>query len=102
LQITFSLFSLIKKGSSFTWQSIWFGLQTLKRGHIWRVGDGTDINIWSDAWFPSSPSRKVLTPRGNIVYTKVSELIDPDTRTWDEKLLTDLFLDVLPESLRFL
>jgi ribonuclease HI len=84
----------LKKGSSFTWQSVWFGLQTLKRGHIWRVGDGTSINIWSDAWIPSSPSRKILTPRGNTVYTKVSELIDPVTRSWDEELLRDLFLDV--------
>ena len=29
-----------KKGTSFTWQSIVAGLQTFKRGHIWRVGDG--------------------------------------------------------------
>jgi hypothetical protein len=26
---------------------------------------------------PSSPLRKLVTPRGNIVYTKVSDLIDP-------------------------
>ena len=29
-----------KKGSSYTWQSIFAGLQTFKRGHIWRVGLG--------------------------------------------------------------
>jgi hypothetical protein len=74
----------------------------LKRGHIWRVGDGTNINIWSYAWIPSSPSRKILTPRGNIVYTKVSELIDPETRKWDEELLRELFLTwMLIESSRF-
>jgi hypothetical protein len=36
---------LLKKGSSYTWQSIWVGIQTFKRGHIWRVGDGAHINI---------------------------------------------------------
>ena len=50
--------------------------------------------IWEDAWIPSSPSRKILTPRGRIVYTKISELIDPDTRTWDEELLRELFITV--------
>ena len=84
----------LKKGSSYTWQSIWAGLQTLKRGHIWRVGDGSNINIWSDEWIPSSPSRKILTRRGNVVYTKVSELIDPETRSWDEELIRELFLHV--------
>jgi hypothetical protein len=74
----------------------------LKRGHIWRVGDGTNIKIWSYAWIPSSPSRNILTPRGNIVYTKVSELIDPETRKWDEELLRELFLTwMLIESSRF-
>jgi hypothetical protein len=29
-----------KKGSSFTWKSVYVGLQILKKGHIWRVGQG--------------------------------------------------------------
>jgi hypothetical protein len=52
----------LKKGSSYTWQSMWSGIQTLKKGCIWRVGDGVDINIWDDAWIPDSPSRMVVTP----------------------------------------
>lgn len=35
-----------KKGSSFTWQSIIAGLHTFKRDHIWKVEDGSEINIW--------------------------------------------------------
>ena len=81
----------LKKGSSYTWQSIWSGIQTFKRGHIWRVGDGSQINIWEDSWVPRSPTRKVMTPRANIVITKVSELIDVDNRAWDEQLINDLF-----------
>jgi hypothetical protein len=84
----------LKKGASYTWQSIWVGLQTLKRGYIWRVGDGSNINIWTDSWIPSSCSRKVVTPRGHTVYTKVSELIDPITRAWDVELLKSIFNDV--------
>jgi hypothetical protein len=34
----------LKKGSSYTWQSIWSGIQSFKRGHMWRVGDSNHIN----------------------------------------------------------
>jgi hypothetical protein len=46
-----------------------------------------------DAWIPSSPSRKVITPRrGNV--TRVFELIDTDTRSWDEEKLRSVFYSV--------
>ena len=32
-----------------------------------------------------------MTRRSNIVVTHVAELIDHDTRTWDEELIRDLF-----------
>ena len=40
---------------------------------------------------PGSPSRKMMMPRGNIVITRVSELINTESRQWDEQLLNDLF-----------
>jgi len=39
-------------GISYTWRSIVRGLQALKKGLIWRVGDGTRIKIWEDPWYP--------------------------------------------------
>jgi hypothetical protein len=83
-----------KAGSSFTWQSIVAGLTTFKRGYIWRVGNGNNINIWHDPWIPSSPTRRVISPRGATVYTRVSELIDPITGGWDVALLRELFLSI--------
>jgi hypothetical protein len=50
-----------KSGSSFTWQSIVNGIQTFKRGHIWRVGNGSSINVWRDPWLPNSPNRRVFS-----------------------------------------
>jgi hypothetical protein len=76
-----------KAGSSFTWQSIVAGLYTFKRGYVWRVGNGEKINIWQD---PSSPNGKIITPRGAVVYTKVSDLIDPITEQWDIDILEAL------------
>jgi hypothetical protein len=66
-----------KAGSSFTWQSIVAGIQTSKRGCIWRVGYCMSIEISKYPWIPTSPDRKIITPRGDCVLTKVNELIDP-------------------------
>ena len=77
----------LKSGSSFTWQSVLAGLECFKRGYIWRVGDGTQINIWNDNWIPGSHNLKVLTPRGNIVISTVDELINPIDGRWDEELI---------------
>jgi hypothetical protein len=83
-----------KAGSSFTWQSIVAGIATFKHGHIWRVGTGDKINIYTDPWIPSSWNRMVISPRGNAVFSKVSDLISPVTGTWDIELLETLFLPV--------
>jgi hypothetical protein len=83
-----------KSGSSFTWQSIVAGLQTFKRGHIWRIGMGENVNIWEDHWIPSSPTRKVYTRRGHTLLRTVNDLIDPATNSWDEELVRSIFLQV--------
>ena len=84
----------MKSGSSFTWQSILAGLDCFKKGYIWRVGDGSQINIWDDHWIPSSHNMKIQTPRGNNLVTKVDELINPITGKWDEDLIKALFWDI--------
>ena len=83
-----------KKGSSFTWKSIVAGIQTFQRGCIWRVGTGSHIDIWQDLWIPSSPTRKVITPRGAVMLQFVDELIDPYHGQWDEALIRDVFSPV--------
>lgn len=81
----------LKKGSSFTWQSIIEGLKSFKRGCIWRVGDGLQINIWEDNWIPSSLTKKIATPRGNNLVSMVHEVINPVDGQWDADLVNDLF-----------
>jgi hypothetical protein len=84
----------MKSGSSYTWQSILVGLDCFKKGCIWRVGDGSHINIWEDSWIPASHNMKVLTPRGHNLVTTVEELINPVTGVWDEELINDMFWSV--------
>jgi hypothetical protein len=88
-----------KKGSSYSWQSIVAGLHTFKRGHIWRVGNGSKINIWEDHWIADSKSRKVLSRRGQSILRTVDELINPITGEWDEELIRENLLAIDAEKI---
>ena len=73
-----------RDGISYSWRSILRGVELLKEGIIWRIGNGSSVNIWSDPWLPRGHTRKPATPRGQSLLTRVSELIDPQTESWDE------------------
>lgn len=78
-------------GISYTWRSLLRGLNALRNGLICRVGNGEKIRIWDDPWIPAGITRRPRTPRGTTLLTKVAELIDPNTGTWDVQLVKDLF-----------
>ena len=84
----------MKSGSSYTWQSVLVGLECFKLGYIWRVGDGTQINIWDDNWIPGSHNMKIQMPRGNNIVKTVDELINPVDFTWDADLIRSIFWGV--------
>jgi hypothetical protein len=79
------------RNMSYTWRSILKGIDVLNRGVIWRVGNGSSINIWSDPWLPREWSRKPMTPKGHNVLSRVEELIDPATGGWDNELVRQTF-----------
>jgi hypothetical protein len=76
-------------GISYTWRSILKGIQVLKEGIIWRVGNGrrSSIKFWSAPWLPRCWTRRLITPSGNNLVRNVHELIDPITGKWDSPLL---------------
>ena len=55
------------------------------------MGNGEKINIWSDAWVPSIADRKIITPRGHGIISKVCDLIDPVTGQCGEELVNETF-----------
>jgi hypothetical protein len=77
---------------SYTWSSIVRGINALKSGLIWRVGNGEKIRIWEDPWIPLGTTRHLITPRSGVLITRVCELIDPAIETWDVQLVRDIFL----------
>jgi hypothetical protein len=46
------------------------------------------VCIQDDPWILS---KKIATRRGNIVYTKVSELIDSEMDSWNEEIIKETF-----------
>ena len=68
-----------------------FSKKTLKNGIIWRVGNGRNIDIWSDPWLPREWTRRPITPRDGCLLRKVEELSDPGTEQWDVELVTQTF-----------
>jgi len=80
-----------KPGISYSWRSIVRGIEAMKEGLIWRVGDGSLINIWSDPWIPDGVTRRPITPRGHTLLSRVSELIDKVTGAWDKQLIKEVF-----------
>jgi hypothetical protein len=65
---------------SYAWRSIWNLKKLLKKGLIWRVGDGESIQVWHDPWLPVPSTFKIKTPVNTISRDAyVSDLIDRET-----------------------
>ncbi|WVZ50515.1 hypothetical protein U9M48_001761 [Paspalum notatum var. saurae] len=80
-----------REGISYSWRSILQGVKLLKKGLIWRIGDGNDTHIWKDPWIPRGTTRRPSTPQGSSLLTRVSDLIDPVSGRWDVQLVRDTF-----------
>jgi hypothetical protein len=52
-------------GMSYVWCSILKGIEVLKKGLIWRIGDGTNVHIREDPWVPNGDNMKPCSMQGN-------------------------------------
>jgi hypothetical protein len=58
-----------------TWSAIEYGLQLLKKGIIWRVGNGAAIRAWRDPWIPREGGYQPRTAQGRCRYRWVSDFL---------------------------
>jgi hypothetical protein len=79
------------QNTSASWQGIMHGLELLKQGAIWRIGDGSQVKIWRDNWLPRQDTLKITGRRTRSRRKWVSELIDPITRSWNTTLVREIF-----------
>ena len=73
------------------WRSIIFGLELLKKGVIWRIGNGAKIKIWRHNWIPRGINLKPPGKHTPCRLNWVSQLIDNNTKEWDTKILKRFF-----------
>ena len=72
---------------SFVWRSIWGAKSLLLEGLKWRVGDGSKIRVWEDAWLPGESTTIVPTPNlESDADLRVSDLLNEEGG-WNEEAL---------------
>ena len=78
---------------SFTWQSIFQSLPLLKQGIRWRIGNGTQIDVWTEPWLRDYHNFWVQTTHNaELDGLRVSDLMIPGILEWDVELLEELFV----------
>lgn len=75
---------------SYSWKSIWGSNSLVKEGLMWRVGDGTNINIWENNWVTDDQGKGILTRKSNEV-DSVSDLINFSKMEGDYELIRRIF-----------
>lgn len=80
------------KSASYTWQSILFGRDLLQAGLIWRIGNGKNINVWTDNWIPRQGLLKPMGALDKRNITKVADLMNYSGKEWDVAKLKRVLL----------
>uniref|UniRef100_A0A453CB40 Reverse transcriptase domain-containing protein n=1 Tax=Aegilops tauschii subsp. strangulata TaxID=200361 RepID=A0A453CB40_AEGTS len=75
-----------------SWQAISYGLELLKKGLVWRVGNGRSIRVWRDNWIPGPFSYKPISPQGRCRIRFVSDLLNQNG-SWNYGLLNEYFVE---------
>jgi hypothetical protein len=80
------------KKPSFAWRSIQSLSGLIRKGLVWRVGNGAKIRIWEDKWLPTPTAYKVQSPLAILAPSaKVCELIERERKWWNISLLEQIF-----------
>lgn len=74
-----------------SYKSVSHGLDLLKKGLIWRVGNGQSIRVWRDNWIPRPYSYKPVSIQGRCHIRFVSGLLN-DNGSWNLGLLQQYFI----------
>jgi hypothetical protein len=79
------------RSASYTWRSICYGMELVKQGIRWNVGDGSKIKLMTDNWIPGVPpgSLRTLTPIPNGA--TVDFLLSEDRGSWDVAIVRSVF-----------
>ena len=74
-----------------TWKGICKGLDVIKEGVIWRVGNGGKVRFWLDKWLIDCPLIHLVS--GDIPLERLRDLVDyywTSKNDWNWSLLVPL------------
>jgi hypothetical protein len=66
---------VFRQDASPSWWGIEHGLELLKQGLLWRVGNGEKINIWRDRWLPRDFNMTPIAGKTNTRIRRVNQLV---------------------------
>ncbi|CAN1143366.1 Putative ribonuclease H protein At1g65750 [Linum perenne] len=79
-------------GSSPIWQSIHATQGIVRHGYRWRIGDGTNIDVWNSPWLRSDDNFFIDTPQNpDLLGLRVCDLFIPGLKSWDIEMIHSLF-----------
>ena len=78
---------------SFAWRSILKGREVIRRGLKWRIGNGSKVRIYCDAWLPGSRQDSITSPvvEGHAD-SLVCSLINHESMCWKEDDIDRIFV----------
>lgn len=77
--------------ASQAWRGIEHGLDLLKNGIIWRVGNGKKIQLQRDQWVPRKSGLKVTAFKRRSRIRWVNQLMIIGSKEWNKPLIHQLF-----------
>jgi hypothetical protein len=83
--------TVFRAQASPVWRGIEHGLELLKDGIIWRIGDGKNIKTWRDNWLPRNHTLKALPGRTPDRHRQVSQLVNSSENSWKEQTIRRCF-----------
>jgi ribonuclease HI len=82
--------TVFRQDASPSWHGIEHGLDLIKEGIIYRIGNGNKVNIWRDNWLPRDYNLKVSQGKTRTRIRRVNQLLAPDGKSWNEALVRDV------------
>lgn len=86
--------TVFRSEASPVWHGIEHGLELLKQGIVWRVGDGKNIRIWRDNWLPRKFALKPQPGKSKERHRRVNQLVNEGTGMWNTQLIHKMFYPV--------
>ena len=78
---------------SYTWKSLLSAKDVIRKGMVWRIGNGISVRIKEDKWLLVKPSSLIISPLPSLPPDKkVSSLISPVLGVWKANGVKHIFL----------